>query len=237
LWHEQSRADRDRFIRVQWGNIQAGKSYNFQTYTAQGTDGRDMFDYDFGSIMHYGPTAFSSNGLATITRVDGQPLVVQRTRLSTTDIAGAVRLLTNTHPQPTFTLRPVHSGLCLDVASASRAPQAAVNQFTCHGAANQRWHFWSVPGTSNILVLNDWSGQCLDIPNGSTASGTQLQQYPCHGFGAQQFQRVPVGTDFALRNAVSGLCLDVPDASTASGRRLQQFPCHYRANQVFRSVN
>ncbi|MBI5516981.1 MAG: RICIN domain-containing protein [Deltaproteobacteria bacterium] len=236
LWHEQSRADRGNFVTVQWANIQAGQAYNFETYTQQGEDGRDMFDYDFGSIMHYGATAFSSNGLPTLVRRDGRPLVTQRAGLSTTDIAGAVRLLTNTHPQPTFTLRLAHSGLCLDVAAASRAPQAAVNQYTCHGQANQRWHVWTVPGTSRLLVLNDWSGQCLDIPGGTRTSGALLQQYPCHGFDSQQFERVYRGSAFALRNAASGLCLDVPDASTASGRRLQQYACHFGANQLFRIV-
>jgi len=64
LWHEQSREDRDRNVRINWANIQAGREHNFNQHI---TDGDDIGDYDFGSIMHYGSTAFSSNGQPTIT--------------------------------------------------------------------------------------------------------------------------------------------------------------------------
>ncbi|MDF3017947.1 MAG: nas, partial [Thermomicrobiales bacterium] len=69
LWHEQSREDRDRNIRINWANIQAGREHNFNQHI---TDGDDVGGYDFGSIMHYGPTAFTSNGQPTITTLGGQ---------------------------------------------------------------------------------------------------------------------------------------------------------------------
>ena len=56
LWHEQSREDRDRFVRIVWANIQAGREHNFNQHI---TDGDDIGGYDFGSIMHYPRTAFS----------------------------------------------------------------------------------------------------------------------------------------------------------------------------------
>ena len=46
LWHEQSREDRDLFIRILWQNIEAGEEHNF----AQHADGDDIGPYDFGSI-------------------------------------------------------------------------------------------------------------------------------------------------------------------------------------------
>ena len=63
LWHEQSREDRDRFVRIVWANIQAGREHNFNQHI---TDGDDIGGYDFGSIMHYPRTAFSRNGQDTI---------------------------------------------------------------------------------------------------------------------------------------------------------------------------
>jgi hypothetical protein len=38
----------------------------------------------------------------------------------------------------------VHSGLCLDVNGVSTADGAAVIQWNCSGAANQRWKFTKV---------------------------------------------------------------------------------------------
>src|SRR5262249_16837582 len=49
LWHEQSRNDRDLYIRILWQNIRPGMALNFQCVT----DGDDIGPYDYSSIMHY----------------------------------------------------------------------------------------------------------------------------------------------------------------------------------------
>jgi Astacin (Peptidase family M12A) len=88
LWHEQTRKDRDTYVTINFANIQAGLSNNFQTYIAQGADGNETSGgLDFGSIMMYGSTAFSSNGLPTIVKKDGSQFTVQRTALSVKDKA------------------------------------------------------------------------------------------------------------------------------------------------------
>jgi Astacin (Peptidase family M12A) len=88
LWHEQSREDRDRYIRVQWEHIQSGREHNFNQHVS---DGDDVGLYDFGSIMHYPSTAFSKDGQPTIVALGGQA-IGQRTGLSQGDIA-AVRAM------------------------------------------------------------------------------------------------------------------------------------------------
>jgi len=88
LWHEQSRSDRDSFVTINYGNIQAGMSSQFDKYDV----GLDAGPYDFGSIMHYGSTAFSSNNLPTITRKDGTSITAQRNALSTGDLLGVETL-------------------------------------------------------------------------------------------------------------------------------------------------
>lgn len=61
LWHEQSRADRDAYITVNYGNIcqtccNGGScSYNFDIRP----EGGEYGPYDFQSIMHYSQWAFS----------------------------------------------------------------------------------------------------------------------------------------------------------------------------------
>lgn len=88
LWHEQSREDRDAFIRIEDDNIEKEKLHNFDQHVS---DGDDIGGYDYGSIMHYPPDAFSVNGQPTI--VPKQPLppgvvMGQRTALSQGDIKG-----------------------------------------------------------------------------------------------------------------------------------------------------
>jgi hypothetical protein len=82
LWHEQSREDRDQFIRIHAENILPGQEHNFDQHI---TDGDDIGPYDFGSIMHYDAFAFSRNGLATIETLHGEA-IGQRDGLSGGDI-------------------------------------------------------------------------------------------------------------------------------------------------------
>lgn len=88
LRHEQSRADRDNHVIINWANIQPGKEGNFNTFTSTGNDGRDIGAYDLLSIMHYPPYNFSVNGLPTITLLNGSTYTTQRSALTDTDIMG-----------------------------------------------------------------------------------------------------------------------------------------------------
>jgi hypothetical protein len=88
LWHEQSREDRDQFVRIIWANIDPNQQHNFNQHIA---DGDDVGQYDFVSIMHYPRTAFSINGQPTIEPLGGQA-IGQRTGLSDGDIA-AIRAI------------------------------------------------------------------------------------------------------------------------------------------------
>lgn len=66
--HEQSREDRDQFVKILWDNILDGRENNFDKAT--GDANSDLSGYDFGSIMHYPLDGFTRNGQNTI-----QPLV------------------------------------------------------------------------------------------------------------------------------------------------------------------
>lgn len=83
LWHEQSRADRDEYVTVYYENIQPGMEFNFDKRT---TDGEDIGEYDYGSLMHYPRWAFSRNGKDTIVP-HGDHEIGQRDGLSEGDIA------------------------------------------------------------------------------------------------------------------------------------------------------
>ncbi len=84
LWHEQSRIDRNSYIRIIWENIDDDHRYNFDQHL---TDGKDFGEYDYDSLMHYGPYAFSKNGGKTIEVLKDGVEIGQRRQLSEKDIA------------------------------------------------------------------------------------------------------------------------------------------------------
>ena len=103
LWHEQSRVDRDKHVKILYENIQSGREHNFKTYAQSGYDGKEFTSsLDFGSIMMYGPYSFSSNGKPTIVKADGSVYSVQRSSLSTGDKQGINSMYPKTGTEPVY---------------------------------------------------------------------------------------------------------------------------------------
>ncbi len=84
LWHEQSRLDRDAYVRILWENIEERSQYNFEQHL---TDELDHGDYDYQSVMHYSAYAFSKNGEPTIVPLIAGAVIGQRNDLSPLDKA------------------------------------------------------------------------------------------------------------------------------------------------------
>lgn len=87
LRHEHQRPDRDKYVKILKKNIIKKFMHNFDSLS--GTDylyDTDMLGYDYGSIMHYAPYAFSKcRECTTIQLPDGIDYVPAR-RLSDLDI-------------------------------------------------------------------------------------------------------------------------------------------------------
>ena len=89
FYHQHLAHNRDQFIRINWENIAVGKENAFGKYNAQ-TSTDFGVGYDYGSVLHYGPKAFSKNGRNTIVPLKalGENVVMgQRRKLTTKDIA------------------------------------------------------------------------------------------------------------------------------------------------------
>ena len=50
--HEQSRRDRDEFIKILWQNVKEGYAAQFRS--GMGLDVPRGVPYDYSSVMHYG---------------------------------------------------------------------------------------------------------------------------------------------------------------------------------------
>ncbi|XP_021340556.1 protein SpAN-like isoform X1 [Mizuhopecten yessoensis] len=84
--HEQSRPDRDEYLNIEWTNVQTSMRHNFQKFNKAVSSSRDV-PYDYTSLMHYGPMAFSTNGSPTMRTKNPkyQDLIGKATRISFQD--------------------------------------------------------------------------------------------------------------------------------------------------------
>ncbi|XP_023232110.1 astacin-like metalloprotease toxin 5 isoform X1 [Centruroides sculpturatus] len=62
FYHEHTRPDRDKYIKILWDNIIDGNKTVFQINRFLKTCGT----YSYDSIMHYGPTIFAKDGKITL---------------------------------------------------------------------------------------------------------------------------------------------------------------------------
>ncbi|NXI81802.1 MEP1A protein, partial [Rhipidura dahli] len=101
FYHEQSRMDRDDYVKIWWDEIIAGKEHNFAKYNdSYITDLNTPYDYE--SLMHYEPLSFNKNeSVPTITaKIPAfDDIIGQRLDLSAIDLERLNRMYncTSTH--------------------------------------------------------------------------------------------------------------------------------------------
>lgn len=143
---------------------------------------------------------------------------------------GQSEALTN---NATYTLgTAVHSGSCMDIAAASTADGAQVQEYACNGTAAQSFQLVALDSTY-YKIVNTASGKCIDIAANATANGTKVDQYACNGTTAQAFKFSPSGSGYTVVGKQSGKCLDVTAASSADGTKIDLYTCNGTNAQVW----
>ncbi|KAJ7365624.1 hypothetical protein OS493_002332 [Desmophyllum pertusum] len=86
FFHEQSRGDRDKYVKINWENILEGFSDQFDKFSWKTIDDLGV-SYDYQSIMHYDRMAFTKNGKPTIVAIGNENMKFRNPdfKLSTRD--------------------------------------------------------------------------------------------------------------------------------------------------------
>jgi len=114
FFHEQSRYDRDTYVRINYANIRDGYSNNFNKYSSSQIQHLGE-PYDYTSVMHYSATAFSKNGQNTIDRLDGSTAALgNRVGFSQVDVNKLNKLYSCSGTVTTTTTAPTTTASCID---------------------------------------------------------------------------------------------------------------------------
>lgn len=89
-----------------------------------------------------------------------------------------------------YEIKSANSGLCLDVARASKKNGAKVLQWPCHGKANQQWTFISTGEKGWFRIKSRHSKKCLVLNKDSKKNGTPFKQWACQKISTQTFKWV-----------------------------------------------
>jgi uncharacterized protein (TIGR03437 family) len=149
LWHEHQRSDRGGNLTVLYDNID--KRY-YSDFNQSLTGSRDLSYYDFGSIMHYGPTGFSRNYQDTLATVPPGIPFGQRTALSTGDIDGVTRLYKLMPAGTTIATTPTGLNMTVDGAVVT-SPQT----FNWASGSSHTVSVETIQGVDPRYVFARWS--------------------------------------------------------------------------------
>jgi hypothetical protein len=111
LWHEQSRADRDTYVSVNYNNIIKGSRSNFDQLL---DNDQAITLYDYASIMHYPAFSFSRNGGPAIESIPAGIPLSNPSGYTVSDIDGISRLYGSIPTQITVTSNPLGLQLIVD---------------------------------------------------------------------------------------------------------------------------
>ena len=122
-----------------------------------------------------------------------------------------------------YTLQNRNSGQNLDVAGASQADRARVQQYPANGCTCQQFRFEHL-GNGLYKIVAQHSGKVLDVNYVSLDNGAAIVQWPYAGGANEQFYAIATGGGFyKLVAKHSGKVIEVAGSSTANLAIVQQW--------------
>jgi len=134
-----------------------------------------------------------------------------------------------------YSVRSVHSQLCVGIEGSSTADSARLLQAACASDDAQRFDIASA-GDSAWRLTNVRSGKSISVAASSTANGAAVQQLTDNAGTNQRYTATAVGDAFELKARHSGKCVDVAGFSTTVGGVVHQWDCTRNDNQQWRLV-
>lgn len=133
-----------------------------------------------------------------------------------------------------YTIEARHSGLVMDIASASTEPGADLTQYTSTGGANQQFRFIDA-GSGYYQIQARHSGLVLDVSGQSSANGADIIQWNDLDTTNQQWRLTENADGYhSIVSRSSGKALDVWERSTEPGARVSQYTPTGSSNQQWR---
>ncbi len=179
FFHEQSRTDRDAYITINFANISPGHEHNFRMYSPFG--GIDVGLYDYGSIMHYSSTGFSSNGLATID-VDPVQLAAYQAIYGDVNIGNRAGLSILDRAAVQDVMNTCYAGAPANGAYWATSPWSA-----CSASCGN-------PGQTRVVSCHRRDGVCSD-DDVCSGLAKPADQRSCDPFVAENFELGPGAWD------------------------------------------
>jgi len=176
LWHEQSREDRNNFVTIDFSNVQDNQQHNFNQHIS---DGDDVNNYDYGSIMHYGAFAFAKD--SSKPTIVAPQTIGQRTALSAGDIAAVRSMYYFKREGDSGTL----AGAVSEIAAAKFGTSGVVTAVR-DAAGALKLITWSVSSGGAITRLHD-SGDAAGTASQMAIADAKFLVTVCRtGTGAQK---------------------------------------------------
>lgn len=194
LLHEHTRIDRDKYVKINWENIEEGKEHNFKMYTW----GVDVGDFDFNSIMLYSSYSFSKTGLPTLTTLDGKTFTAQRKGLSEGDIAGILLRYPHIERLNGIAVPADYDGDGKIDLSIKTDDGRWYIDYARNGLGKWDWVGLEYGDITAIPVPADYDGDGKTDLSVKTSDGKWCIDYARNGFGAWDWTGFGYGTSKAI---------------------------------------